>query len=170
MSAEGKFTASGKHKCQMCAWIYRVRQIERRRCFHRSCALRSVGLKSTFFVVLKLPYMKKELCSWRENGKTECALMSTGRAPGTQKELMHTNNSWICLKTHKEDFCIILFWCQNYCFPVVMHIGSFAFLDISNHWYSSLHRLAMSNIAILVWKIATSKPFLIQGEFQSPED
>lgn len=95
--------------------------------------------------------------------------MSTGRAPGTQKRHKNTKNSWICLKTHKENFYIILLWCQNFCFSVPMHTGIFSFLDSNNHRYPSLHRLAMSNIIILVWKIATSKPVLIQGEFQPPE-
>lgn len=72
--------------------------------------------------------------------------MSMGKAPATQKECMCVNNSWILPKTHKDNFYVILFHCQNNCFSFPVYIGSLGFLDNSNHGYSSLNRLATSKI------------------------
>lgn len=115
--------------------------------FSQAMCLKVSRVKEYFCVVLKLPYLKKELCSWRENGKRECVLISMGRTPATQKEHMHIKNSWIWPETHKEYVYYIVPVPELLLFFSNAQWQFWFFLDNhSNHENSSLRRLSTSKI------------------------
>lgn len=90
--------------------------------------------------------------------------MSMGRAPGTCTQTIAELASRLIKKTFIEN-------CSGARTTAFLFQCTLALpLFLTTVTIGTLHRTAMSNITILVGKIATSQSIPIQGEFQSSED